>query len=117
MKTFFFREATLRICSSLDIATVLKRCFEYVRTFIPANGMTLHTLDPDLNLLKFVASVGLDQVNERVLSLPRKVGIKRALDLQAAFLKDEGMVLILHPDKEPGLPELLEQLGIKLISH
>ena len=55
----FFREATLRICSSLDIVTALKRCFEYIRAFIPANGMTLHILDPDLNLLKFVASVGL----------------------------------------------------------
>ena len=56
----FFREATLRICSSLDIETALKRCFEYIRAFIPANGMTLHILDPDLNLLKFVASVGLN---------------------------------------------------------
>ena len=108
----FFREATLRICSSLDIGTALKRCFEYIRAFIPANGMTLHILDPDLNLLKFVASVGLNQVNERVLPLPEKGRDKRAADLQAAFLTDEGKVLILHPDKEPGLPEILEQLGI-----
>ena len=108
----FFREATLRICSSLDIVTALKRCFEYIRAFIPANGMTLHILDPDLNLLKFVASVGLNQVNERVLPLPEKGRDKRAADLQAAFLTDEGKVLILHPDKEPGLPEILEQLGV-----
>jgi hypothetical protein len=27
----FFREATLRICSSLDLVTALKRCFEYIR--------------------------------------------------------------------------------------
>ena len=27
----FFREATLRICSSLDLVTALKRCFEYLR--------------------------------------------------------------------------------------
>jgi transcriptional regulator with GAF, ATPase, and Fis domain len=107
----FFREATLRICSSLDIETALKRCFEYIRVFIPANGMTLHILDPDLNLLKFVASVGLDQVNKRVLPLPEKGRDKRAADLQAAFLTNEGKVLILHPDKEAGLPEILEQLG------
>jgi len=108
----FFREATLRICSSLDIVTALKRCFEYIRAFIPANGMTLHILDPDLNLLKFVASVGLHRVNERVLHLPEKGQDKRAADLQEAFLTNEGKVLILHPDKEAGLPEILEQLGV-----
>jgi hypothetical protein len=108
----FFREATLRICSSLDIVTALKRCFDYIRDFIPANGMTLHILDPDLNLLKFVASVGLNHVNERILPLPEKGRDKRAADLQAAFLTNEGKVLILHPDKEAGLPEILEQLGI-----
>jgi transcriptional regulator with GAF, ATPase, and Fis domain len=108
----FFREATLRICSSLDIATALKRCFEYIRDFIPANGMTLHILDPDLNLLKFMASVGPNRVNERVLHLPEKGRDKRAADLQEAFLAKEEKVLILHPDKETGLPEILEQLGL-----
>jgi transcriptional regulator with GAF, ATPase, and Fis domain len=108
----FFREATLRICSSLDIVTALKRCFEYIRAFIPANGMTLHILDPELNLLKFVASVGLNQVNERVLPLPEKGWGKRAADLQAAFLTNEGKVLILNPEEEAGLPEILGQLGV-----
>jgi hypothetical protein len=57
----FFREATLRICSSLDIQTALKRWFEYIGAFIPTIGMTLHTLDHDLKwrkertLLKFRA--------------------------------------------------------------
>jgi len=111
-ENIFFREATLRICSSLDIVTALKRCFEYIRAFIPANGMTLHILDPDLNLLKFVASVGLNRVNEQVLPLPEKGRDKRASDLQPAFLSDEGKVLILHPDREPGLPEILKQLGL-----
>ncbi len=108
----FFREATLRICSSLDIVTALKRCFEYIRAFIPTNGMTLHILDPDLNHLKFVASVGLNHVNERFLPLPEKGRDKRAADLQAAFLANEGKVLILHPNQEAGLPEILEQLGV-----
>jgi transcriptional regulator with GAF, ATPase, and Fis domain len=111
----FFREATLRICSSLDIETALKRCFEYLHAFIPATGMTLHILDPDLNLLKFVASVGVTQLKgiERVLPLPGKGRDKRASDLQAAFLKNEATVLMLHPDQEEGLPEILEQLGFK----
>jgi len=108
----FFREATLRICSSLDIVTAFKRCFEYIRAVIPANGMTLHILDPDRNDLTFVASVGLNHINERVVPLPEKGRDKRASDLQVALSADEGKVLILHPDKEPGLPEVLGQLGV-----
>src|SRR5208337_875407 len=74
-------------------------------------GMTLHILDPDLNLLKFVASVGLYQLNERVLPLPEKGRDKRAVDLQAAFLTNEGKILIRHPDKETGLHEEIHEAG------
>ncbi len=110
----FFREATLRICSSLDIVTALKRCFEYIQAFIPANEMSLHILDYDLNLLKVVASVGLKQVNERVLPLSERGRDKRASDLQAALSKNEALVLIMNqPDQEVALSEILGQLGLK----
>ena len=70
----FFREATLRICSSLDIETALKRCFEYIRPFIPVTRMGLHILDVDLNVLRFVASVGDDimEDSERNPALTRE---------------------------------------------
>ena len=109
----FFREATLRICSSLDIVTALKRCFEYIRAFIPTNGMTLHILDPDLNLLKFVASVGLNQVNERVLPLPEKGRNERKALLKEDLLKNEVVIRVFNQsDERLGLPEILERLGI-----
>ena len=44
-ENFFFREATLRLCSSLDIEVALKRCYEFVRPFIPVNRMGLHIVD------------------------------------------------------------------------
>lgn len=37
----FFREATLRICGSLDIDQALERTFEYVKQHIPADTMGL----------------------------------------------------------------------------
>ena len=112
----FFREATLRICSSLDIETALKHFFEYIGAFIPVIGTTLHTLDYDFNLMQLVASVGVNQLEgyERVLPLPEKGRNKRAADLQAALLKNEVVIIIVNqPDQEPGLPEIPERLGLK----
>jgi hydrogenase-4 transcriptional activator len=112
----FFREATLRICSSLDIETALKRCFEYIGAFIPMIRTTLHTLDYDLNLMQLVASAGVNQLEgyERVLPLPEKGRNKRAADLQAALSKNEVMIVIVNqPDQEEGLSEIIERLGVK----
>ncbi|MFZ0451162.1 MAG: sigma-54-dependent Fis family transcriptional regulator [Desulfatiglandaceae bacterium] len=37
----FFREATLRICGSLDVETFLYKSFKYIRQFIPADSIIL----------------------------------------------------------------------------
>ncbi len=116
----FFREATLRICSSLNIVTALKRCFEYIGAFIPVTKASLHTVDNDLNLLQVLASVGGKQLegHERFLPLPEKGRNKRAADLQAALLKNEVLIIIVNqPDQEVGLPEILERLGLNPTSR
>ena len=107
----FFREATMRLCSSLDIETALRRCFEYIRLFIPVDGMILHILDADLNVLRFVASVGgdLPESSERVLPLPEKGRNERA----ALSKKGEVIRIMNRPDPELGSPEIQERLGLK----
>ena len=40
-KDEFFREATLRICSSLDVEIFLHESFKYLQTFIPADSVYL----------------------------------------------------------------------------
>ena len=52
-ENLFFREATLRLCSSLDIEAALKRCYEYIRLSIPVMQMSLHILDFEQNVLRF----------------------------------------------------------------
>jgi hydrogenase-4 transcriptional activator len=106
----FFREATLRICSSLDIETALKHCFEYIRGFIPVVGMSLHVWDADLNLVRFVASVGanLPEGSEKVLSLPEKGRNERAALLE----KGEIIHIANEPDPKLGLQEIQERLGL-----
>src|SRR5512139_3422981 len=107
----FFREATLRICSSLNIVTALRSCFDYIKLYIPINRMSLSILDVDLNVLRFVASVGIDLPEgfERVLPLPDKGRNERA-----ALLKNGEVVRIINqPDPKLGFEEIQERLGIK----
>lgn len=44
----FFREAVLRICSSLDIDKALDSCLNYLQNFIPADSMHLSVYMPDV---------------------------------------------------------------------
>ena len=43
----FFREATLRICGSLDVATFLWESFAYIRDFIPSDSVGLTHYDAE----------------------------------------------------------------------
>jgi hydrogenase-4 transcriptional activator len=107
----FFRQATLRICGSLNIVTALKSCFDYIKLYIPMNRMSLHILDADLNVVRFVASVGdnVTQDFERVLPLPEKGRNERA-----ALLKNEEVIRIINqPDPNLGSREIQERLGLK----
>ena len=106
----FFRQTTLRICGSLNIVTALKRSFDYINIFIPMNRMTLCILDTDLNVLKFVASIGdgIMEDFEQVVPLPEKGRNERA-----TLLKNGEMVRILNqPDEELGTKEIQERLGL-----
>jgi len=107
----FFREATLRIYSSLNIVTALKNCFDYVKLYVPMNRMSLHILDADLNVLRFVASVGDDVMedSERVLPL-----LEKGRNERAALLKNREVIRIMNqPDPKLGSPEIQERLGLK----
>ena len=54
-ENLFFREATLRLCSSLEIEAALKHCYEYIRPFIPVKRMGLHLVDLEENTMQFMA--------------------------------------------------------------
>lgn len=43
----FFREATLRICGSIEIEKALSNCFNYMKTFIKADSAYLHYINLD----------------------------------------------------------------------
>jgi len=107
-ENLFFREATLRLCSSLDIETALKRCYEYIRLFIPVKRVGLDIVDLEENTLRFVAHVGADlpENYEHFVHLPEKGRRERA-----AALKSKDIRIINQPDPTLLPKELLERLG------
>lgn len=109
-KNLFFREATLRLCSSLDIDVALQRCYEYIERFMPIMQITFHILDFEQNVLQVVALVGtnLPESYEKILHLPQK-GRREA----RAFWKTGEVIRIVNqPDPIKLNPEILERLGL-----
>ena len=53
----FFRQATLRIFSSLNMDTALAQCMGYLKAHIPLSGMGLGLYDPDLKIGRIVAFI------------------------------------------------------------
>ena len=109
-ENLFFREATLRLCSSLEIEAALKRCYEYIRPFIPVKRMGLHIVDLEENALQLVAHVGADlpENYEHIVHLPNKGRRERA-----AALKSGDIVIINRTDPNLIPKEVLERLGQK----
>jgi transcriptional regulator with GAF, ATPase, and Fis domain len=55
----FFREATLRICGSLEIEKALWQFLLFIREFIPAEMIFLNVYDPVLGMIETVARADL----------------------------------------------------------
>jgi transcriptional regulator with GAF, ATPase, and Fis domain len=107
-KASFFREAVLRICSSLDIDKALTRCLDYLKGFIPADSMHLSVYLPDVQMLQFVAMAGEVRYipQNDVISVP-------AIDWEAPQNQRQGMPyinVVNNPRANPDLQEILHQL-------
>lgn len=53
----FFRQATLRICGSLDIVKATTSCCSYIKDYIPISELTVNWLDPETRTIHNLVSV------------------------------------------------------------
>lgn len=95
----FFREATLRLCSSLDVEKALFNCLSYLKNSLPAFEMLLTILDLRLGLIHNLAAVDLEGVKKpfppKTLSEEAVKKISRDIDAwQDVKILDQ---LDLHP--------------------
>ena len=54
-ESVFFKEATLKLCSSLEIEKALRKCLLYIQAFIPAGQMGFHIYHREEGIVETVA--------------------------------------------------------------
>jgi transcriptional regulator with GAF, ATPase, and Fis domain len=54
-ENLFFKQATLLICSSLDVEIALSRCREFIARYLPADEIYLNIYEPESGGLRYVA--------------------------------------------------------------
>ncbi|MDR3581471.1 MAG: sigma 54-interacting transcriptional regulator [Oryzomonas sp.] len=101
-KNVFFREVTIRICSSLQIKTALNNAFEYLRRHIPIDNLSLHIRDTDLAAIRSIAQVtaGKEEFIDEIIPVPSDLWAK-------VQLWERRKPTIIYPDED----ELVRRLA------
>jgi len=66
----FFNQATLRICSSLDIDEVAQECLDYLERYIPLDGVTMSYYDEKSRSIVMMAIKSKIPLNTRTTVIP-----------------------------------------------
>jgi transcriptional regulator with GAF, ATPase, and Fis domain len=66
----FFHQATMRICGSLNINTVLNRCLAFLKEFMPSDGMNMNIYDAEAQCLVNIAMTKLPGFKTIESSIP-----------------------------------------------
>lgn len=94
----FFREATIRICGSLDIKTALMSAFQYLMQFIPLDAIGLHLYEEGSNFMRSIAKVSESRASIFDRITPLTNGPSRI----PALTK-----IVNHPELDPATKDML----------
>ena len=105
----FFRQATLRICGSLHFENAVQKCFDYLRRYLPIDGICLGLYEPDNNVIRINAWIGpahLKRPEPRVKlpevywkqfrkewNKPDRIRIINDLNVEEPFITETGRML------------------------
>lgn len=98
----FFRSATMRICSSLDVEIAMWRCMQFLKNLIPADEMYVHLYESGLGAFRTIAGATPSEGRkmDQITPLPKEVRNRVA--------EFSGMRVINQPESEPGLQFMLQ---------
>jgi transcriptional regulator with GAF, ATPase, and Fis domain len=70
----FFRQATLRLCGSLQVEKALYSCLTYIREFMPVDQAALNIYDQEAGVIEVVARATVDggKTTKLLVSLPEE---------------------------------------------
>ncbi|WP_035244481.1 sigma-54 interaction domain-containing protein [Desulfonatronovibrio hydrogenovorans] len=66
----FFREATMRICSSLNLEKAMQSTLEYFGRYMPADSLLIGIINPHLGVSRIIAHIGPDDWPKRLGTVP-----------------------------------------------
>ena len=81
----FFREATLRICGSLEIEKALWQSLIYIRDFMPAGQMSFHVYHRDQGIVETVAHATPDAGEAMSVRSPLSPRARRQVEAQRSI--------------------------------
>lgn len=116
-KDDFFYEATVRICSSLDLKIMLSNCFSFLREKIPAVGLGMDIYDLEAQTVEDIAYVSeLDfDLNESVFRLsPEAIDYIRELENEDPI---DAKFIVNRPKDDPITKIFWEALGNPEMSY
>jgi len=91
----FFRDATKRICGSLNIETAIRRCLVLLQGYMPAHSIHAGRFDPKLGAFQLYASCRLDGGNalKKIIPLPPEARpeFQEVDDLRVRIINDSSM--------------------------
>jgi len=104
----FFRQAALRISSSLNIETAIQRCMDYLNRALPVSGMIFSLYDPELNIAKILAAIFPPHMKkpEETVPLPKEYRHR----FEEEWAKDSSIRIINDLELEP--PHIRQALSL-----
>jgi hypothetical protein len=78
-KNDFFRQATLRICGSLDMETAMRGCLRYLSEVMPVDHLILALYDRGLGAIRTVSIVSVDESHGANTVTPLSVDARKMI--------------------------------------
>ncbi len=97
----FFREISLRICSSLEIDKALERVFFFVRKIMPADQLLLGTYNEELGILEITANIDEHGGSAQTVRVPYSDETRKELAMAEAL--NEPLPILIDDHRENSL--------------
>ena len=102
-KNEFFRQATLQICSSLDIEKALFNFLQYIRLFMPASKVCLGVFEPSTGTLSSLVVV--DHEGNKKSFPPIQMSREAVLEIES--IAKDGDIRIIDRGAHSAVPKIL----------
>ncbi|MCP4675243.1 MAG: sigma-54-dependent Fis family transcriptional regulator [Deltaproteobacteria bacterium] len=108
----FFRNATMRICGSLEIEETLRGTVEYLNSFIPVDRICLQVYEPHLMAIRTLATATEDILDRVDFLFPLPEEVRKRI-LEHGIQPESETVVIDTVERNPMAKEMLRMHGIE----